>query len=151
MHTSFLSLHLKALSQDFSIDRTLWQSYRIKVMFIAHTVSTLTHWPFETQTLGVFDFNCALAYWLARFAGCMWGTHQLRSFLLLVVKHMQPLLALLQMKLIRCNIYQGCTSQSDLWSQAPSLPIDFNGTYEHNLLTMLSGNAPQINMFEFYM
>ncbi len=36
----------------------------------------------------------------------------------------------------------GCVSQKQLWSQVPSLPIEFNGTNDHSYLTMLLGNAP---------
>ncbi len=32
----------------------------------------------------------------------------------------------------RALIDQGCISQKQPWSQVPSLPIDFNGTYDHS-------------------
>lgn len=37
----------------------------------------------------------------------------------------------------------GCISKSELWSQVPSLPIEFNETYDHSWPAMLSGIAPR--------
>ncbi len=35
----------------------------------------------------------------------------------------------------------GAFAKKQLWSQVPSLPIEFNGTNDHSLLTILLGNA----------
>lgn len=44
----------------------------------------------------------------------------------------------------------GCVSQSQQWSQVPSLPIQLNGTCEHSWLTMLLGNALLNDSFTYW-
>jgi len=47
----------------------------LQVMFKGQTFSTSTLWPLWSKGN---KSDCALASWLARFADCIWGTHQLR-------------------------------------------------------------------------